>query len=410
MEAEKLKALIVDDEIFSVRAIKSSVGWNKLGFDEVLSAFDVKHARDICLNNRIDLIISDIEMPNESGLSLLKWIKTQNMDIAFIFLTCHEDFAYAKEAIELDSWGYLVKPIDYRILETEISKNVNKLLLKRRTDEESKLAVYWKNNSKIVYREWWKKIICSEDSVKWNQVIEEAEKINLQICVEREYHLVLFRPKRINADLKTFSYNKALNAVLNYLTELFHENNILESSFRTDTLVTIICKGKEDNAVISSIIGRSKEECKTLFHIDIQTARGEQVFFEELRQQFICLSKKLLLESEKNVPNTIINQVNSYIQDHITETIFRDTIAEYVHLHPDYLNRLVKKETGLTITEYILREKITKAETLLISSDLAIGEVAFEVGIANFSYFSNLFKKQTGYTPKEYRHMNKSRL
>ena len=50
-------------------------------------------------------------LPNESGIELLKWTKTQNLDVVTIFCTCYADFNYAKKAVELQCFDYYLKPI-----------------------------------------------------------------------------------------------------------------------------------------------------------------------------------------------------------------------------------------------------------------------------------------------------------
>ena len=69
--------------------------------------------------------MSDIEMPGESGLQLLEWVRNEQMDIACIFLTAHADFTYAKTAMRLDSVDYILQPASYtQIEESHFCKNV----------------------------------------------------------------------------------------------------------------------------------------------------------------------------------------------------------------------------------------------------------------------------------------------
>ena len=88
-----MKALIVDDEIYSIRAIKSAVDWERIGINEVLTAFDARSGRRMCMENQIAVIISDIEMPDESGMDFLQWVHEQREDTIFIFISCHEESA-----------------------------------------------------------------------------------------------------------------------------------------------------------------------------------------------------------------------------------------------------------------------------------------------------------------------------
>ena len=68
-----------------------------------------------------------------------------------------------------------------------------------------------------------------------------------------------------------------------------------------------------------------------------------------------------------------------------------------------YLSTKFKKETGMTLSQYIQEQKIGKAKSLLKSTDRSILEIATYLGFSSQGYFQNVFKKLTGMTPKDYR-------
>ena len=65
--------------------------------------------------------------------------------------------------------------------------------------------------------------------------------------------------------------------------------------------------------------------------------------------------------------------------------------------------RIFKKEVGISISAYILQKRVEEARNLLVHSDLPINTVSIYVGYSNFSYFTKMFKDNTGYSPLEYR-------
>ncbi|UTW62834.1 helix-turn-helix domain-containing protein [bacterium SCSIO 12741] len=77
--------------------------------------------------------------------------------------------------------------------------------------------------------------------------------------------------------------------------------------------------------------------------------------------------------------------------------------ADHVNLSPNYLSDLLKKETGKSTKEHIDYFLIDKAKNLLLNSELNISEIAYELGFEQPKSFSNLFKKKTGVSPKEFR-------
>jgi AraC-like DNA-binding protein len=77
--------------------------------------------------------------------------------------------------------------------------------------------------------------------------------------------------------------------------------------------------------------------------------------------------------------------------------------AEQLHLSPNYLSDLLKKETGKNGTEHIQFHVIELAKDKLLSSTVSVSEIAYDLGFEYPQYFSKMFKKRTGMTPAEYR-------
>lgn len=71
----------------------------------------------------------------------------------------------------------------------------------------------------------------------------------------------------------------------------------------------------------------------------------------------------------------------------------------------DHFIRLFKKELGTTPLQYINQKKIEKSQLLLITEEIAVKEIAFQLAFEDYSYFNRLFKKITGVTPQEYRRL-----
>ncbi|MBQ1310903.1 MAG: helix-turn-helix transcriptional regulator, partial [Blautia sp.] len=86
-----------------------------------------------------------------------------------------------------------------------------------------------------------------------------------------------------------------------------------------------------------------------------------------------------------------------------SEEIGRNEIGAAFYLVPEYVAKLYKKKTGKALKDAINDYRLTRAKTLLMTSDRKVSEIAQEVGFDNFSYFSTLFKKSMGMTPNEFR-------
>ena len=108
-----MKLLIVDDQIYVAQGLRFGIDWKAEGFSEVLVALNALEARAILQKNAVDVMLCDIEMPMENGLSLIRWVREQKMPVRCILLTAHPDFQYAREAIPLDVTDYIVQPAPY---------------------------------------------------------------------------------------------------------------------------------------------------------------------------------------------------------------------------------------------------------------------------------------------------------
>lgn len=248
--------LIVDDEVIAVRALKNGVDWVSFGVDKVLTAYSMQQAQVIFMDTEIDLMLCDIEMPDASGLELFEWVKSYFPYVACIYVTCHPDFNYLKQALQLGSFDYILKPIDYDELDA---------VLKR--------------------------------------VFVQIEE---QKMVKEHTH------KRARKMLRE--------------------------------------------------------------HVDIPENGDDMI-------RMICI----------------------FIREHLADEITMIDLANVVHLNAQYMVRMFKKKEGISILEYISRERIRTAKKLLRETEYAISFIAGTVGYPNYSYFTKVFKKFENMTPQEYR-------
>lgn len=95
-------------------------------------------------------------------------------------------------------------------------------------------------------------------------------------------------------------------------------------------------------------------------------------------------------------------KIREYIDRNLS-TASLQTIADAVYLHPVYLSRLYKTETGEGISEYIQKQRMLKAVEMLKNNSLKIYEISEHMGFKNAAYFSKLFREEYGMTPNEFR-------
>ncbi len=102
-------------------------------------------------------------------------------------------------------------------------------------------------------------------------------------------------------------------------------------------------------------------------------------------------------------------RIKRYLADHMRETVSLESLAEVMDKTPNYLNSVFSKATGMSIHQYMNREKMRFAATLMETQGLAFREACENVGITDLSHGYRLFKRHMGVTPKEYLSAERSR-
>ena len=152
-----------------------------------------------------------------------------------------------------------------------------------------------------------------------------------------------------------------------------------------------------DFAAGNAITGDSLYECFTLRQLNTSLRKYiEQIF-------------SYYEEKVQNSDTKIIQMVKKYIQTHYGESLDLDTVAGQVFLSPAYLGILFKQKTGQNYTDYVMDIRIEKSKELLHDVTMTIAEIASAVGYKDVKYFSKLFKRKLGITPKEYRKISNLR-
>ena len=101
--------------------------------------------------------------------------------------------------------------------------------------------------------------------------------------------------------------------------------------------------------------------------------------------------------------NEIIKKAIRYISQNFSRNLTLDEVADHVHLNPAYFSTLFKQSIGSSFKEYLNMVRIEESKRLLSNTDYSIIDISLATGFEDQSYFSKVFKKYTGLTPKQYR-------
>ncbi len=212
--------------------------------------------------------------------------------------------------------------------------------------------------------------------------------------------------------LKDFPLAKWSEYLLQYKSHFILEN--IKTSFQTDTsyypVRMLIALYYGVLQTIFSVL-ESKEIStyelfpKLVLHTDFVKATSSI-------EEFLYWTEHLLQDTEEILKvnsdsASFVQEVKKFVKAHLnSEELNRNTIAEAIHMNPDYLSYLFHKQSGILLNTYITSERINAAKKLLITTDMSLQEIADATGFSNSSYFHKQFKKIAGITPQQYRGSN----
>ncbi len=127
------RLLVVEDEEMIRNKIIYNTNWKEHGFVEVLQASNGIEALDIVRKNNIDIVITDIQMPEMNGIELIREIKSLNRGIKCIIITAYAEFEYAKESVKLNVNDYILKPFKSKDL-LDIVKKLSEEIIRERNE------------------------------------------------------------------------------------------------------------------------------------------------------------------------------------------------------------------------------------------------------------------------------------
>lgn len=127
MRTYKYKVVLVDDEFLVRELIAEKVNWELLDCELLLKATSASEVYDFIDENKVDIILTDINMPVIDGLAMSKRIREQYPNIKIIVLTGFDEFDYAKQSIEIGIDNYILKPIDENTIEDSMRKVIAKI-------------------------------------------------------------------------------------------------------------------------------------------------------------------------------------------------------------------------------------------------------------------------------------------
>ncbi|QUL53458.1 response regulator [Paenibacillus tritici] len=345
--------LIVDDEIHAVEGIQSGIDWEKLGITAVFSAYTVRQAKEWFEQERIDIMLCDIEMPQATGLELTKWVKGFYPKTETIFLTCHADFKYAQQAIQLGSFDYLLKPVPFGELEKVIRTAIDKINKDQEAMKYSQYGQLWFQHQPLLIERFWQDIL--------NQTIPSSREAVQRAAIEREIPYVeemLFLPvligiqrwhKLLNLrDEKILEYGLR-NSAEELLLEAGQSGRIITLSNRR-LLIVLSVQNQHDLETMKSRCEKYIKACSEFFYCDLSCYIGEEVRGHELlgmvnklyklEQNNVVHNNKVFSISLQTTPASTYKSINMTIWSvMLTEGAFKEVLIESSRFLKDIMEK-----------------------------------------------------------------------
>lgn len=441
------KLLIVDDE----RDIREGLGrfnWNSMGIevsgicDNGLSAFS--HVMD----DPVDIILTDIRMPIMNGLELIEKVRKQFPFIKVVVLSGCDDFDYALNCITNGVLGYLLKPTN----PDELIEMFNKIIQQLNDEKQIKIRLSTLERRARITSKAFKNSFL-KDILQRSLIPDEMEEGCLygELIFESElYTVCIFQLDGIlhkKASIKVDNWKLIIFALDNIIGELWEQADkgykwvdpanadcyIIVSDF---SLQSDLEKLKNEAYRIKEHMNKVKGLFKTTISIGIGSVERstEDIWIsaKNARMALSCLTgedetavyplqnsytsqqRKSALSHEDIEPSDklekyrqsgrhTVNAAQKYIKDNFSRSITLAEVAGHVYVNTTYLSTLFKELTGENFVHYITKCRIKKAQELLKDVQYNVSEIGEIVGYENPRYFSEVFKKNVGMTPYEFR-------
>lgn len=349
------KIMIVDDEMLVRIGVKALINWQELGFEIVAEASNGQSAFEKFIALKPDLVITDIKMPKQDGLWLAKKIKEYNSNIEIIFLTCYDDFSYAKEAIKLRVSDYILKA------EME-EEELKKILLEKKKKLDALFGQAIENeNTKLLLRKQQEYMLgLLLNSNRTDEVIRnEFIKANLE-WNSNQYCFVLFDfQTSLKSDRNSeYQITNIITAFHELIINTFNEEDVVVFSKQFGKSITCFLMAQNLNEVkLLKSIDYLRSSIKQYFSIDFKSANSPITdTIEETRTYLNWLFETsdylfYLSEGDHLTKETMVKQLGAqFIYDDAMVKEFcqyiEDADWENIYKKIDDIKKILDKQRG----------------------------------------------------------------
>ncbi|MCP8615896.1 response regulator transcription factor [Salirhabdus salicampi] len=166
-----------------------------------------------------------------------------------------------------------------------------------------------------------------------------------------------------------------------------------------------LAKIMKDQSPYTNIIMLSAHQDFEYAREAIQVGVSDYITKPVIESEFLEILQKYAKEMDHS---NLVTKAVQYIQEHYHEKLNLSVLAQELYANPSYLSRKFRNEVGVTFSDFLLNYRIEVAKQRLKGKGDNISTIAEECGFGSLHYFSSVFKKKTGLTPKAFRQEGKS--
>lgn len=416
-----MRILLVDDEPLVLIGLQGMLNWEALGFEICGTARNGKLALDLIEREQPDIVIADVKMPVMDGLELAEACHAKGPLPAFIMLTSFEEFRYVRQAMGAGAVDYLVKlELSEETLAAALHRAaalVTKEQSLRRADSDRDGGAGF-----LVFRDRLLARLYSGVLKDEKELAQRTAKLNMPLSA----------PAYLVASCDITTANAGLTAEqlirLSFSTVRMVEGTLEKylpcyaTSMDVQRFNVLFCLNDEQaadsEALLTPLLEKTNQIIYNYFSVGLLWAvarptadllsLSRRCRENDYLRPLLCEETPLIFShaGREDDPTErkarIVEQVQNYIRTHLSDRLSLNDVAAVFNFSPNYLSQLFAKYGDSGFVGYVTEMRIAAAKELLEQGDLKIYEIADRLGFESAFYFSKVFKKVTGYSPREY--------
>ena len=233
----------------------------------------------------------------------------------------------------------------------------------------------------------------SEKKLRYIEYIHRETAVRHHTTTEEMYQYDLLRmgdPKAVEEGIKMFSSD---------LPGHISDDPLRNYKYLFVASVTLASR----SAIMGGMDAERAYNISDLYILKMDTLQSVDEVKALHAEMFEFYTKEMAALDKGSVYSKPIVICMDYIYNHLHEVITVEALAGQVGLNRSYLSTLFKKETGRTVSEYILSKRMEAAQNMLKFTDYSCADIAATLAFSSQSHFIRTFRRETGVTPREYR-------